>query len=111
MKVFEHWVDITRIISILYWRVCYEVVQAGFNFNSLLFSYAIHCASRIFRSYGPIQRTDTDAARATISSRAAATRRSDRSVPGRASGADSRGLDVPGCDCRGGPGDANAFQR
>ena len=62
MKVLEHWIDIKRVISILYWRICYEAFQAGFNFASLLFAFAIYGASRVFRSHGPIERTAATAA-------------------------------------------------
>ncbi len=88
------------MIPILYWRICHEVVQAGFDPTSLLFACAIHCASRVFRSYGPIQRTITDSARAIFPSRAAATRRADRLVPRRPRCAGSRGVNVSKRDCR-----------
>src|SRR5260370_41196010 len=109
MKFFQHGFDTKGMIPILYWRICHEVVQAGFDPTSLFFACAIHCASRFFRSYGPIQRTAAHAARATFPSRAAATRRADRLVPERPRGADSRGVNVSGRDCRGGPLDAKSF--
>src|SRR6267154_5417874 len=99
MNVFEHWFDIKRVVSILYWRVCYEVIETGFNFTSLLFAFAIHCASRVFRSHGPIERTAATAARATVSSRTAATRGADRLVPRRTGCADSRCFYLSNRDC------------
>src|SRR5713226_6100379 len=110
MKFVEHRFRTNGMISILYWRICHEVVQAGFDPTSLLFACAIHCASRVFRSYGPIQRTVTDSARATVSSRAAATGRADRLVPGRPRCADSRRFNLSGADCRGGPLAAKSFR-
>src|ERR1700722_3628793 len=83
MKVLEHWIDIKRVISILYWRICYEAFQAGFTFASLLLAFAIYGASRVFRSHGPIERTAATAARPTVSSGAGAPRRANRPVPGR----------------------------
>src|SRR6266851_7843559 len=90
MKFFEHWFDIKRMISILYWRIRYEVIQAGFSSTSLLFTCAIHCANRVVRPYWPIQRPAATAARATVAEGAAATRRPNRLVPGRARCTDSR---------------------
>src|SRR6266478_6418700 len=110
MKFLEHWFDTKGMNSILYWRICHEVVQAGFNPTSLLFACAVHCASRLFRSCGPIQRTVTDCARATFPSRVAATRRPNRLVPGRPRCTGSRGVHLPSGDCRGGPLDAEPFQ-
>src|SRR5216684_4431258 len=110
MKFFEHGFETSEMVSILYWRICHEVVRAGFDPTSLLFACAIHCASRVFRSCGPIQRTITDSARATFSSRAAATRRADRLVPGRPRCADSRCFHLSYRDRRGGPLDAKSFQ-
>src|SRR5713226_6221630 len=55
MKLFQHGFDTKGMIPILYWRICHEVVQAGFDPTSLLFACAIHCAGRVFRSYGPVQ--------------------------------------------------------
>src|SRR5437870_9457874 len=98
MKFFEHGFATNEMLSILYWRIFYEVVQAGFDPTSLLFACAIHCASGVFRSYGPIQRTAAHAARTTFSSRAAATRRADRLVPGRPRCAGCRGVNVSGRD-------------
>src|SRR5712692_10931490 len=98
MKLFRHGFDTKGMIPILYWRIFYEVVQAGFDPTSLFFACAIHCASRVFRSYGPIQRTAAHAARATFPSRAAATRRADRLVPGRTRYEDYRGDNVSGRD-------------
>src|SRR5260221_11179863 len=92
MNFFEHWFDIKRVVSILFRRVCYEVIQTGFNFTSLLFAFAIHCASRVFRSHGPNERTAATAARAAVSSRTAATRRADRLIPGRTGCEDARAL-------------------
>src|SRR6266852_1535593 len=110
MKLFRHGFDTKGMIPILYWRIWHEVVQAGFDPTSLLFACAIHCASRVFRSYGPSQRTVTDAARATFPSRAAATGRADRLVPGRPRCAGSCVVNLSGRDCRGGPLDAKSFQ-
>src|SRR5258708_4773252 len=107
MKFLEDWFDIKGMISILCWRICHEVVQAGFNPTSLLFACAIHCASRIFPSYGPIQRA---AGRATFPSRVSATRCPNRLVPGRPRCTGSRGVHLPSGDCRGGPLDAEPFQ-
>jgi hypothetical protein len=97
-------------LILLYWRICHEVIQAGFDLTSVLFACAIHCASRVFRSDGPIQHTGTDAARATVPARAAATRCPDRFIPGRSRCADSRGVNVSGRDCRSGSLDAKSFQ-
>src|SRR5712692_2251876 len=110
MKGFQRGFDTKGMIPILYWRIYHEVVQAGFDPTSLLFACAIHCASRVFRSYGPIQRTVANFARATVPSRVAATCRADRFVPGRARCAGSRGVNVSGRDCRGGPLDAKSFE-
>src|SRR5882724_6138558 len=110
MNFFQHGFDTKGMIPILYWRICHEVVQAGFDPTSLLFACAIHCASRVFRPYGPIQRTAATAARATFPSRAAATRRADRLVPGRPRCADSRRFHLSNRDCRGGTVDAKSFQ-
>src|ERR1700680_3559852 len=106
MKLFQHGFDTKGMIAFLYWRICHEVIQKGFDPNYLLFACAIHYASRVFRSYGPNQRTAANTGRATFPSRAAATRRADRFVPGRPRRADSRGVNVSGRDCRGGPLDA-----
>src|SRR5713226_3433242 len=102
MKFFEHWFATNEMLSILYWRICHEVVQAGFDPTSLLFACAIHCASRVFRTYGPVERATANTARATLPSRAAATRRADRLVPRRARCADSRRFHLSNRDCRGG---------
>src|SRR5437899_4217441 len=110
MKFFEHGFATNEMLSILYWRICHEVVQAGFDPTSLLFACAIHCASRVFRSHGPSQRTVTDAARATFPSRAAATGRADRLVPGRPRCTGSRRVHLSSGDCRGGPLAAKSFQ-
>src|SRR5713226_7518249 len=110
MKFFEHRFRTNGMISILYWRICHEVVQAGFDPTSLLFACAIHCASRVFRSYGPIRRTITGFARQTVPQRVAAAGRADRLVPGRPRCAGSRGVNLSGRDCRGGPLDAKSFQ-
>src|SRR5436309_423858 len=110
MKFFEHGFATNEMLSILYWRICHEVVQAGFDPTSLLFACAIYCASRVFRTYGPIQRTTANAARATFPSRTAATRRADRLVPGRPRCAGSCGINLSGRDCRGRPLDAKSFR-
>src|SRR5712664_2772817 len=110
MKFLEHGFKTYEMVSILYWRICHEVVQAGFDLTSLLFACAIHGASRVFRSHGPIQRTAAIAARATVSSRAAATGRADRLVSGRPRCAGSRRFHVSSGDCRGGSLDAKSFQ-
>src|SRR3981189_709666 len=110
MKFFNHGLEANEMVSILYWRICHEIIQAGFDLTALLFACAIHCASGVFRSYGPIQRTATGSARATFASRAAATGRADRVVPGRPRCADSRCFYLSGGDCRGGPLDAKSFQ-
>src|SRR6266851_5321341 len=110
MKLFQHGFDRNGMIPILYWIICHEVVQAGFNLTSLLFACAIHCASRVFRSYEPIQRTAASPTRATVSSRVVATCRPDRLVSGRPRCSDSRGFHLSDRDCRGGPLDAEPFQ-
>src|SRR5260370_12283822 len=110
MNFLEHSFDIKEMILILYRKIAKEAVKAGFNSTSLLFACAIHCASRISRSCGPIQRTAGTAARATFPSRVAATRRPDRLVPGRPRCADSRRFHLSHRDCRGGPLDAKSFQ-
>src|SRR5260370_1192751 len=110
MKFVEHRFRTNGMISILYWRICHEVVQAGFDPTSLLFACAVPCASRVFRSYWPIQRAAANATHATIPSRAAATRRPDRLVPRRPRCADSRRFYLSNRDCRGGPLDAKSFQ-
>src|SRR6266849_2153400 len=110
MKPSQQEFDTKGMIPILYWRICHEVVQAGFDPTSLLFACASHCASRVFRSYRPVQRTAATAARATFPSRAAATRRAGRPLPRRPRCADSRRFHLSNRDCRGGPLDANSFQ-
>src|SRR5712692_5993539 len=110
MKFSNHGFETKEMVSILYWRICHEIIQAGFDLTSLLFACAIHCASRVVWSHGPIQRTAANAARATFLSRAAATGRADRLVPGRSGCADSRCFHLSGGDCRGGPLDAKSFQ-
>lgn len=105
---FEHGFDTNGMISILDWRICHEVVQAGFDRTSLLFARAIPCASLLLRSQRLIQRTAASPARATLPSRVAATGRADRLVPGRFGCADPRSLDVSNRDRRGGPLDAKS---
>src|SRR5712692_11022400 len=110
MKFFEHRFRTNGMISILYWRICHEVVQAGFDPTSLLFACAIHCASRVFRSYGPIRGTITGFARQTVPQRVAATCGADCLVPGRPRCADPCGVHLSSGDCRGGPLDANSYR-
>src|SRR5580704_14662370 len=112
MQLFDCWIQADGTTSLLYWRICHEleVAQAGLDSTSLLFACAIHCASRVFRSYGPSQRTAVNAARATLSSRAAATRRADRFVRRRPRCANSRGVNVSNRDCRSGSLDAESCQ-
>src|SRR6266849_6292315 len=83
MKFFQHGFDTKGMIPILYWRISHEVVQAGFDPTSLLFACAIHCASRVFRPYGPIRRAVTGFARQTVPQRVAATCGADCLVPRR----------------------------
>src|SRR6267142_3967038 len=110
MKAFNHGFETNEMVSILYWRICHEIIEAGFDLTSLLFACAIHCASRVFRSCGPVQRTVTGSADATSPSRAAATGRADRVVPGRPRCAGSRRFHLSCGDCRGEPLDAKSFQ-
>src|SRR5260370_20087048 len=110
MKLFRHGFDTKGMIPILYWRIFYEVVQAGLDPTSLLFARAIHRSSRVSRSCRPIQRTAAIGTRETVPSRVAATRRADRLVPGRARCADSRCFHLSYRDRRGGPLDAKSFQ-
>src|SRR5467141_4040360 len=109
MRFFEYWFVIKKMVSILYWRMCHEVFQAGFNLTSLFFACAIHCAGRILRSYGSRQRA-VGPARATFPSRAAATRGADRLVPGRTRCADTRRFHISHPVCGGGSVDADRFK-
>src|SRR5229473_2694450 len=110
MKFVEHRFRTNGMIPILYWRICHEVVQAGFDPTSLLFACAIHCASRVFRSYGPIRRTITGFARQTVPQRVAATCGADCPLPGRPRCSDPGRFYLSDRDCRGGPLDATAFR-
>src|SRR5713226_9014041 len=110
MKFVEHRFRTNGMISILYWRICHEVVQAAFDPTSLLFACAIRCASRLVWSHEPIQRTVSNSARATVAARVAATGRADCLVPRCLGRTDPRSLDLSNADCRGGPLDAKSFQ-
>src|SRR5258708_30665508 len=110
MKFLENRFRTNGMISILYWRICHEVVQAGFDPSSLFFSCAVQCASRLVWSHEPIQRTVADSARARVTARAAATGRADRLVPGCLGRTDPRRLDLSNRDSRGGPLEAKSFQ-
>src|SRR6267143_3955278 len=110
MKFSNHGFETKEMVAVLYWRICHEVIQAGFDLTSLLFACAIHCASRVVWSHGPIRRTVAGSARRTFPSRTAATRRADRLVPRRPRCAGSCSVTLSGRDCRGGSLDAESFQ-
>src|SRR6266853_3386661 len=102
MKFLENRFRTNGMISILYWRICHEVIQAGFDPTSLFFTCAVHCASRLVWFHEPIQRTVAHSARSTVAARvtarAAATGRADRLVPGCLGRTDPRSLDLSNRD-------------
>src|ERR1700736_1478738 len=110
MKFFEHGFETSEMVSILYWRICHEAVQAGFDPTSLLFACAIHCASRLLLSGQSIRPTPTSCACPTVPSGVAATGPADRLVPGRPRRTDTRRFHISNRDCRGGPVDRTAFR-
>src|SRR6266478_7525100 len=110
MKSLQHAFGANGMISILYWRICHEVIQAAFDPTALLFACAIHCASRFLWSHEPIQRTVTNSAGATVTARVAATGRADRLIPRCFGRTDPRSLDLSNADCRGRPLAAESFR-
>src|ERR1700746_3558916 len=110
MKFLENRFGTNGMISILYWRIFHEVIQAGFDPTSLFFTCAVHCASQLVWFHEPIQRTVAHSARSTVAARAAATGRADRPVPGCLGRTDPRSRDLSNRDSRGGPLDAKSYR-